>query len=121
MSKQFIASSAAVAAIVLSHSAAAAIVLAGWDTSGAASWGPSPFAPTQSAAGVSVVGLTRGPGLATGGTAFNNAWGASGWGMPGGAPAQTRANATSNGKFITMSLTVAAGYTMSLETIGSSV
>ncbi|MFM8640088.1 MAG: hypothetical protein ACKOEL_05570 [Planctomycetota bacterium] len=109
--------SVAVAAILLSHSAVAAVVLAGWDTSGAAGWGPSPFAPTVSAAGVSVVGLTRGPGLGTGGTAYNNAWGAAGWAMAGGPGAQTRANATTNGKFITFSLTVAAGFTMSLETI----
>lgn len=117
MRKQCITSSAAIAAILLSHSAAAAVVLAGWDTNGAAGWGPSPFASTQTATGVSVVGLTRGPGLALGGTAFNNAWGASGWAVTGGPGAQTRANATTNGKFISFSLTVASGYTMSLETI----
>lgn len=109
--------SVAVAAILLSHSAVGAMMLAGWDTSGAAGWGLSPFAPTVSAAGVSVVGLTRGPGLGIGGSAFNNAWGAAGWAMAGGPDAQTRADATTNGKFITFSLTVAAGFTMSLETI----
>lgn len=120
MSKQFIASSAASVAILLSQSAAAAVVLAGWDTSGAAGWGPSPFAATESSAGLSVVGLTRGPGLATTGNAnggFSNAWGASGWAVAGGPPAQTRANATSNGKFVTFSITVDAGYEMSIETI----
>lgn len=110
--------SAAAVAVAVSHStAAAAVVLAGWDTSGASGWGPSPFNPTQADPSVGVIGLSRGPGLGVGGGAFNNAWGASNWALAGGAAAQTRNNAVNNGKFITFSMTVAEGYVVSLETI----
>jgi fibronectin-binding autotransporter adhesin len=55
-------------------------MLAGWDFStiaGAADfYGPSPFAPAYTGAGITTSGLVRGSGISTtGGTSPNNAWG----------------------------------------------
>jgi hypothetical protein len=52
--------------------------IAGWDFNGLTSYGSSPQSPTNSAANVTVVGLTRASGFGTGGTAASNAWGGTG-------------------------------------------
>lgn len=62
---------------ILTSSAYAQI--ASWNPSGLSAYGPSPWAPTATAAGISVGGLTRGAGLATTGSPITNAWGAVNW------------------------------------------
>jgi hypothetical protein len=86
-------------------------VIAGWDFNGLSSYGPSPFAPTNSEPGVTVVGLTRGTGIGTSGTAASNAW--------GGNDFQTTslANAITGNDFATFDVTVGAGNTLSLSSI----
>jgi len=63
--------------LILTSSAYAQI--ASWNPSGLSAYGPSPWAPTATAAGISVGGLTRGAGLATTGSPIANAWGAVNW------------------------------------------
>ncbi len=53
--------------------------IASWSPSGLSAYGPSPWAPTATATGVTVGGLTRGAGLATTGSPIANAWGAVNW------------------------------------------
>lgn len=53
--------------------------IASWNPSGLSAYGPSPWAPTATATGVTVGGLTRGAGLATTGSPIANAWGAVNW------------------------------------------
>ncbi len=53
--------------------------IASWNPSGLSAYGPSPWAPTATAAGINVGGLTRGAGLATTGSPIANAWGAVNW------------------------------------------
>ena len=53
--------------------------IASWNPAGLTAYGPSPWAPTTTATGVTVGGLTRGAGLATTGSPITNAWGAVNW------------------------------------------
>ena len=86
-------------------------VLAGWDVSTLTAYGLSPQSPTTNAPGLSVVGLTRGNGLTTTPTAAGRAWGANGWSQT------TAAAGISASQFMTFSLTVTNGGTMTISNI----
>ncbi len=95
-----------------------AAVLAGWEMNGLSSYGPSPYdATTIGETGYTVGGLTRGFGVGTGGTAAANGWGGNAW--TDASNPSNAAEAIAAGKFVTFSLTVTAGYSMSIESIGS--
>ncbi len=90
-------------------------VLAGWDMSTLSGrhrqLRPSPFAPTTNAANVTIVGLTRGPGVRQSGTAAAGGWGGTGF---------TNANAISaiaSNQFATFSLTASNGYKVSFLSV----
>jgi hypothetical protein len=90
---------------------AAADVIAAWETTGQSSFGTQGLAATTSAPGVSVGGLTRGPGTNTsGGTSTANAWGAQGF------DAATVEEAAAAGNFITFTVTSGSGAGISFET-----
>ena len=85
--------------------------LIGWDVStlsgGANNYGPSPFTPTTNTANLTVVGLTRGSGIRTTGTAAGQAWGGLNY---------TNASATlaiASNKVITFSVMANGGYKVS--------
>lgn len=89
-------------------------VLAGWDFSGLSAYGASPLAPTTTAAaGVDVVGLTRGSGFTTSGSAATNGWGGN------GLDAASEAAAITASDFATFSLTVEEGYTVSFGSLSA--
>lgn len=81
--------------------------IASWSPSGLTAYGPSPWAPTASATGITVGGLTRGAGLATTGSPIANAWGAVNW---AGAANQDA----------TFTVTANPGYTVSFSTFNLS-
>lgn len=90
-------------------------VLVGWDVSGlsggANNFGPSPFAPTTNAPNITAVGLTRGTGVGTSGSAATKTWGGTGF---------TNVNATvaaSSNQFIAFSLVAQPGYQLSFSAI----
>jgi autotransporter-associated beta strand protein len=93
--------------------------VAGWDFStnagGAGNWGPSPMAPTTNAAGVSIVGLTRGSGLATTNNGAAGAWGANTWGTN----ITDASGAIAAGKLATFAITVSNGYALNLTNFGA--
>ena len=89
--------------------------LVGWDVSGLPgglnNYGASPLTPTTNAPNVTVVGLTRGAGVGTAGTAAAQAWGGTGF---------TNATATAaveSNKFATFSVTANTGYKASFSSI----
>lgn len=90
-------------------------ILAAWDTSGLPgglnNYGPSPFAATTNAANLSVVGLTRGSGVKTSGTAA-----AGGWGGVAFTNANANAAVASN-QFVTFSITASNGYKVSYSSV----
>ncbi len=86
-------------------------VLAGWDVSGQTNFGVSPLAPTTNAPNVSVVGLTRGAGVATTQTPANRAWGGHGFNAASPDAAVTAAD------FATFSITANPGYQVSFAAI----
>ncbi len=76
-------------------------ILAGWDVSGMAGgsgdYGASPLAPTTYATGqVTVVGLTRGTGVAQDGTAAARGWGGTAWNGADAAAAVSASQYASN-------------------------
>ena len=79
---------------------------------GLSAYGPSPLTPSVTAANVTAVGLTRGSGLGTSGTAGLNAWGGS-----AANTAATQAAATTSNNVVTFSLTANTGYKLSLTQI----
>ena len=79
---------------------------------GANLFGASPFTPATTATNLTVVGLTRGSGLGTAGTAGQNAWGGSAANL-----ASTQVAATTSNNVVTFSLTANAGYKLSLTQI----
>jgi len=89
------------------NSTAMAAVLASWDVHGLAgganSFGTSPLAPGVTDPGVTVVGLTRGSGVSTTGTAAARAWGGVDW------QNSSAATAVSGNDVVTFSVTPAAG------------
>ena len=91
--------------------------LAGWDVSelpgGAGDYGPSPLPPTTNAADVTIVGLTRGAGVGTEGTAAARAWGGNNW-------TNTSASAAiTNDHFVTFSLEANSGYKVSYASLST--
>jgi DNA/RNA endonuclease G (NUC1) len=90
-------------------------VLSGWDVSGfvggANNFGPSPMTPTTNAPNVTVVGLTRGAGVGTNGSAAARTWG-------GGAFINTTATAAvDSSQIATFSIAADAGYKVSFSSI----
>jgi endonuclease G len=90
-------------------------VLAGWDLSGLPgginNFGPSPLAPTTSAANLTIAGLTRGSGIGTTGTGAARGWGGNTF-TDAGSAAAIAAN-----RFISFSVSAATGYTASYSSI----
>ncbi len=83
----------------------------GWDVSSASGYGISPLTPTISNTNVTVVGLTRGSGVVTTGTAAGRAWGGLGWNY------STASAAIAANAFITFSVKPNTGYNLSLTAI----
>jgi hypothetical protein len=94
-------------------SASAFVVLAGWESGGLGNSGPSPFAPTVSSAGLTIVGLTRGSGVNS--TTTTNVWGGSNWTNAGVADSETQA--INGNKFFTFTFAPATNYTVSFNSI----
>lgn len=96
-----------------------AAVVVGWDfdplPGGLNSYGPSPYAPTETMASVAVGGLTRGSGIATGGTGAADGWG--GQGFTTASPSFAAAVAADELASLTLTLTMPAS-TISFESIG---
>lgn len=82
--------------------------------SGVSAYGPSPFAPTSTNPAVTTIGLTRGTGVGTGGTAAANAWGGSTWGTFTDIADAITADAT-----VTFSITPSNGVPVSIDSIDS--
>jgi hypothetical protein len=87
--------------------------LVGWDFNGLSSFGSSPLTPTNSDANLTLVGLTRGSGITTSGTAGANAWGGNGLNET------TEAAALSGNDYITFSMTANTDYTLSVYSINA--
>jgi hypothetical protein len=89
--------------------------LVGWDVStlsgGSGNYGPSPLTPTTNAPNLTVVGLTRGSGVGTGGTAAADAWGGVGF------TNITEIAAANSNQFASFTLTANAGYKVSVSSI----
>jgi hypothetical protein len=100
------------AAFVIGASSANAQVLAGWDFNGLTNYGPSPYAATTTASGVTSGGLMRGAGIITGAGAPANAWGGTGF-----SNASTPAAASTQGQYIQLTLAPTAGNQISLTDI----
>lgn len=88
-------------------------ILAGWDMSGQTNYGVSPMAPTTNAPNVTVVGLTRGPGVTVINMAAARAWGGNGFGSTNAALAITA------GDYATFSITANAGYAISFTNVST--
>ncbi|MDB6021306.1 MAG: Nuclease [Pedosphaera sp.] len=86
-------------------------VLAGWNMNGLTAYGPSPFAPTNIAANLTVVGLTRAAGIGTSGTAAARAWGGNDF------VDTTSALAISNNHYATFTITANNGYKVSFGAV----
>jgi hypothetical protein len=85
--------------------------LAGWDVSLLSNYGPAPLSPTTNAAHLTIVGLTRGVGISTSGSAAARAWGGNGF------DAATPAAAVSAGDYATFSITAQTGFNVSFTGI----
>lgn len=111
---KFVFTSAA-SLVLLAAPAAWADVIAGWDVhslpGGSANFGPSPFAATTTNANVTVGGLTRGTGIATGGTGAARGWGGADW------QNTSAATAVSGGDYATFTVTANSGYQVSFSAI----
>ena len=88
-------------------------VLAGWDMNAASGFGLSPMSPTTNAPNVTVVGLTRGPGVTTTGTAAARAWGGNDFATG------TATDAITAGDFATLGVTANAGYKVSFSSVST--
>jgi hypothetical protein len=86
-------------------------LLAGWEITGQNGWGSQGLAATSSLAGLSAGGLTRGPGVGTGGSPSANGWGGRGW------HAETYEDGIAAGAFVTFSITPDEGAEVSVETL----
>ncbi len=89
--------------------------LIGWDvsalTGGVNNYGPSPFTPTTNAPFITTVGLTRGSGIRTNGTAAGQAWGGLNYTNP------TATLAIASNKFVTFSVMANAGFQVSFTAV----
>ena len=113
-----LALAACLAVVVASYArpCAAASVLAGWDTStlpgGSNNFGPSPMAATMSDPNLTVGGLTRGAGVGTtGGSGAQRAWGGNNW------LDTSAADAVTNSRFATFTVSAKSGYQVSFQTV----
>jgi predicted extracellular nuclease len=86
-------------------------IIAGWDANPLTGYGPSPWAPSVQAPQVTVVGLTRGSGVGTSGSAANRAWGGNGW------TSSLPADAIQAGDVATFSITPNPGQTVSFTSL----
>jgi kumamolisin len=86
-------------------------VLAGWDVSGQTGFGVSPLAPATNAPNLTVVGLTRGSGVGTAGTAATKAWGGTGFNDA------TAAAAVTANHLATFGVIANTGYKVSLAAV----
>jgi hypothetical protein len=101
---------AAFAAICFAATQSSAFsVLAGWESGGLVNSGPSPFAPTVSGAGLTIVGLTKGSGVTN--TTTANVWGGNHW------VTSSEAAAIATNDFATFSIGPAANYTVSFNSV----
>jgi endonuclease G len=85
--------------------------LIGWDMSAVTGYGTSPFAPTTNAANLTCVGLARGSGVGTGGSAAAGGWGGVNF------TNATAALAIAANKFATFSVTANSGYSVSFTSV----
>ena len=89
--------------------------LAAWDVStlpgGLNNYGPSPLAPTTSATNLVIVGLTRGSGVKTTGTAAAGGWGGVAF------TSSTASNAVAANQFVSFTMTATAGYQFSCSSL----
>jgi endonuclease G len=89
--------------------------LIGWDmsilTGGSGNYGASPLQPATNAPNLTVVGLTRGSGISTSGTAATNAWGGLNW------TNATASLAVASNKVVTFSVMANAGYKVSFASV----
>jgi hypothetical protein len=106
-----------VTTILQSSSTGSATTLFGWDvselTGGNGNYGVSPLPPTTNNPSLTVVGLTRGSGVGTSGTAGARAWGGDAF------TASTEAAAITANQFVTFSGAVSSGFTVSYTAISS--
>lgn len=87
-------------------------VLAGWDVNAVTLFGPSPLAPSTNAPNVTVVGLTRGGGVATTTSPVaSRAWGGNDF------TTTTEAAAIAAGDFATLGITANPGYNLSCTAV----
>jgi hypothetical protein len=86
-------------------------ILAGWDMSGQTNFGGSPLAPTTNAPNLAIVGMTRGSGVGTAGTAAARGWGGTTWNST------SEADAIAANEFATFSVTPQSGYKASFSSI----
>ncbi len=83
----------------------------GWNVAGQSNYGTQGLAATMVAAGITnSLGLTRGSGVSTSGSAASNAWGGRNW-------ASTSSNGISGNEYASFGMTVSAGEVVSLSTI----
>jgi hypothetical protein len=108
----WIVAAAAAISMLAANLQANASTIAGWDFNGVSGYGASPLAPNSSDSHVTVVGLTRGSGVTTSGTAGNNAWGGNGWDG-----STTAAQAIAAGDFGTFTVKANAGFSLALSSI----
>jgi len=87
------------------------VTLAGWDVNGQSNFGLSPLPPSTNAPGLTIVGLTRGAGVATTQTAAQRAWGGNGFDS-----ANTNAAVTA-GDYAIFSITPGTGYAVSFTSV----
>lgn len=91
---------------------AAADVIAAWETTGQSSFGTQGLAATGNAPGLTIGGLTRGPGVSTSGSGIAaDAWGGQGFNH------ESIEDAVAAGKFITFTVTPGSGAQVTFETL----
>jgi hypothetical protein len=96
----------------------AQVSLASWTFTNASNdWGTSPAPPTTTNANVTVVGLTRGPGVTILNTAAATAWGGNGFFDGVAAASQTADTAIARGNYFTFTIAATSGSSMSLSGI----
>ena len=99
-------------------------ILAAWEVTGLAAYGPSPLAAASNAPNVTVTGLTRGSGVGTVPTAAGSAWGGTGFVFTNEAAAITGNSfatfSVSNSTPGTISYTNIAAYNIRRSNTGSS-
>jgi hypothetical protein len=81
---------------------------------GSGNFGPSPFTATTTAGNVTVGGLTRGAGIATGGTGAASGWGGVGWDGPSDLAAAVTAD-----HVVTFTVNANPGFALSLAAIAA--